>query len=232
MFIAKYLAHCGVCSRRNAIELVRTSQVLVNNKVVTDVTYVVKPTDRVKFENKIVKLQPFKYILLNKPRDYVTTLSDERGRRTVLDLIKEKKLGRIYPVGRLDRMTTGLLVLTNDGEFAQRISHPKYNITKGYHVVLDKPFEYADLMKLSKGVRLFDGFAKPDSISYSNKISKRKVTIKIHSGKKRIIRRLFERLGYEVEKLDRFMYAGLIKKDLPIGVWRYLRQIEIDKLLG
>ncbi|MFA5075095.1 MAG: pseudouridine synthase [Candidatus Babeliales bacterium] len=233
MYLAKYLAHAGLCSRRKAIELVKSGQISVNNIIITDPAYLVKTSDKVKYENKIIRLkqqQVFKYILLNKPKGYVSTVNDEKGRRTVLDLIKLKKAERIYPVGRLDKDTTGLILLTNDGDLAQKLSHPRNEIIKAYHVITDKDVELKDLATLSKGVRLEDGFIKSDDIFFTNNFSRKKITVKIHSGKKRIIRRMFQILGYEVEKLDRFLYAGLTKKDLPIGGWRFLTKGELKKL--
>ncbi len=230
MYLPKYLAYCGICSRRNAVDLVENGEVKVNEKIVKEVTYVVEATDKVKYKNRIVKPLEFKYILLNKPKDYLTTVSDEKDRRTVIDLIKDKKIGRIYPVGRLDRNTTGVLLLTNDGQFAQQLSHPKFEISKKYHVVVEKPFFHKDFEKLKQGVRLKDGFVKPDKIYYGKSTSKRHVVVQLHSGKNRIVRRMFEHLGYKVKKLDRVEYAGLTKKGVSIGKWRLLSKKEVEDL--
>lgn len=230
MYIAKFIAHSGVCSRRNAVELVKTGQISVNGQDIKDVTYIVKPGDKVEYNGALIKPQNYVYILLNKPKDCVTTLSDERRRRTVIDLINTKKIGRVYPVGRLDRMTTGLILLTNDGTLAQKLAHPRFNIPKGYCVTLDKEFDGQDFSKLLTGVKLRDGFIKPDKLVFQGKFSRRKLLIKIHSGKNRVIRRIFERLGYRVTNLDRFFYAGLSKKGLPVGTYRILNRDEIDSL--
>jgi len=230
MFLSKYLATNGVCSRRKAVELVKSGEVLVNGKVEKDVTYMVKPSDKVKHKDVIIKPQKNVYILLNKPKDYITTLSDERGRKTVIDLIQNKSIGRIYPVGRLDRSTTGLLLLTNDGNLAQKLSHPSYEIRKRYHVELDKPFKRGDFLKLSQGIKLEDGFIRPDAISCLNDKKNKKISIELHSGKNRIVRRMFEYFDYKIKKLDRVMYAGLPKKGLLVGYWRFLTKEEVDQL--
>ena len=230
MYIAKYLAVCGVCSRRKAVEVVKSGEVLVNDKVVKDVTYFVLPKDEVKYNDQIVKPEKHKYILLNKPKDFITTVSDEKGRKSVLDLVKLKSQERIYPVGRLDRGTTGLLLLTNDGQLAQKLSHPRYIVSKQYNVILDRPFAQKDFTILLSGIKLRDGFIKPDVLRYSSSISKKRVAIKLHSGKNRIVRRMFEHFGYKIRKLDRSMYAGLTKKGLQPGKWRFLSKEEVDKL--
>jgi 23S rRNA pseudouridine2605 synthase len=230
MYILKFLAHSGVCSRRKAIQLINDGLVEVNNNPMTDVTYFVKPDDRVKVGGKIVEPLDLKYILLNKPRDYITTVSDERNRRTVMDLIPQKNLGRVYPIGRLDRMTTGLLILTNDGELAQKISHPKNEVVKNYQAVLDRPFAEKDMIKLRNGFRLIDGFIKVDRAFYAKGFPKNYVGVELHSGKNRIVRRIFEHLGYKIKKLDRFGYAGLTKRTLRIGQWRFLTPEEIENL--
>ena len=230
MFLPKYLAHCGVCSRRKAVDIVKNGDVKVNEKTVRDVTYVVKPTDQVKYKNRVVRLEEFKYILLNKPKGYVTTLSDERGRKTVIELIDTKILGRIYPVGRLDINTTGLLLLTNDGQLAQKLSHPKYEVLKKYNVVLDRLFLKKDFERLKKGIKLRDGFVKLDSVSYAKKDSQKNLVVQIHSGKNRIVRRIFEHLGYRIKKLDRVGFAGLTKKGLSIGQWKILGKKDVERL--
>ena len=232
MYLPKYLAHCGICSRRNAVELVKNGDIKINGKVEKDVTYVVEKSDVVKYKNKVVKPEEFKYILLNKPRGYVTTLSDEKGRRTVIDLInvKLKTKERVYPVGRLDINTTGLLLLTNDGQLAQKLTHPKYQAQKKYLAVLDRPLLKTDFLRLKKGIKLSDGFVKVDSLSYAKKDSQKHLFVKIHSGKNRIVRRIFERLGYMVKKLDRVKFAGLTKRGIALGEWRFLNNREIEKL--
>ena len=230
MYISKYLALCGVCSRRSAVQIVKSGQIIVNGKVVTDVTYMVLPKDKIKYKNKLIEPQNFKYVLLNKPKGYITTLSDEKGRNTVIDLIKDKSLGRIYPVGRLDKDTTGLLLLTNDGELAQKLSHPSFEISKKYHVVLERNFFIKDFVGLQKGLKLRDGIIKVDFVGYLKNKSKKNVAVQLHSGKNRIVRRIFEHLGYKVKSLDRFMYAGLTKKYLPVGNWKLLKREEIENL--
>jgi len=230
MYIAKYIAYCGVCSRRKAIEFVKDGRVAVNGKTVTDVTYVVKEGDRVTYNGNFVCLQSFKYIVLNKPKDYITTVSDEKNRKTVMDLISAKTLGRLYPVGRLDRMTTGVLLLTNDGGFAQKLSHPKYEISKIYHVTLNKSFKRNDFEKLLQGVSLEDGVASVDNLAYMENKTKSDLIIELHSGKNRIVRRIFEHLGYDVKKLDRISFAGITKKGLMRGESRFLTDREVEAL--
>ena len=204
MYLSKYLSFCGLCSRRKSVELIKNKQIFVNEKIISDPAYVVKENDKVKYKNKIIKPLDFKYILLNKPKGYITTLSDEKNRKTIISLINDKSLGRIYPVGRLDRNTTGLLLLTNDGQLAQKLSHPSYEVFKNYHVVLDKDFIKKDFEQLKRGIRLKNGFAKVDILSYFKNFSKKHILVKIHSGKNRIIRRIFEYFGYKIKKLDRF----------------------------
>jgi len=228
--VRKYLAYSGVCSRRKATEMVQQGLVKVNDKVVTEPSHIVLPTDTVTVKNKKVVIERKVYLLLNKPIDYITTKSDERGRKTVMDLVSGAVKQRIYPVGRLDRNTTGLLFFTNDGELTQRLAHPRYEVQKTYVAVLDKQIESSDLQKIRDGLILKDGKVTVDDVRYV--IGKRKATVKIvlHSGKNRIVRRIFQHLGYKVVKLDRIAYAGFVKKGLPIGRWRFLKREEIEML--
>lgn len=226
MPLNKYIAHSGECSRRDAAELVKQGKAKVNGELITDPGHKINEGDLVTLSGK--KLKPQKglaYILLNKPKGFITTSEDERGRRTVMDLVDNAEVGRVYPVGRLDRATTGLLLLTNDGALAQKLSHPSHNVKKVYHVTLDKPLSKADFEKIVEGVELEDGKAVVDEIAYLEK--KNELGLEIHSGKNRIVRRIFESLGYVVDKLDRMMYAGLTKKNLPRGKWRFLDEREI-----
>jgi 23S rRNA pseudouridine2605 synthase len=203
--------------------------VSVNGKVITELGYKVKETDEVNYSGQRLKTEKHRYILLNKPKDYLTTAEDDRGRRTVMELIDGACKERVYPVGRLDRNTTGLLLFTNDGEMAKKLTHPKHRVQKLYHVELDKNLKHDDLLRIQNGVELEDGFIKPDEVSYAGE-SKREVGILIHSGRNRIVRRIFEGLGYDVLRLDRIMFAGLTKKDLPRGHWRHLSEKEISFL--
>ena len=231
MRLNKYIAHAGVCSRRKAAELVRQGRVKVNGEVVREPFYEVKKRDRVEYKDKLLKPEERKvYILLNKPRGLITTLKDEKGRKTVMDILQGKVKERIYPVGRLDRDTSGLLLLTNDGELAQKLSHPRHKVKKAYHVVLDKPLSKNDLIKIAEGLKLEDGVAEVDEIGYVKDKGKNELGIVLHSGKNRIIRRIFETLGYEVKRLDRTYYANLTKKDLPRGRFRHLTPKEVVML--
>ncbi len=233
MYLSKYLAVCGACSRRMATEVIKKGFVLVNGEREIKPNYEVKPNDEVIFEGQKIRLQKQVYILLNKPKDYVTTRNDERGRKTVLDLINLKKDLRIYPVGRLDRTTTGLLFLTNDGDLAYKLSHPKFKIEKKYRVTLDKNLTHKDTQRLLDGIRLYDGPAKFDNIVFFDfKKTRKDVIVQLHSGKNRIIRRMFKHLSYDVKKLDRTFYAGLSKKGLPVGEWRFLSRQEVEYLQG
>lgn len=231
----RYIANAGICSRREADELIATGVVSVNGKIVTEMGYKVKPTDKIGYGGQTLKREKLVYILLNKPKDYIATLDDPQGRRTVFDLIRNACNERIYPVGRLDRNTTGLLLLTNDGELTTKLTHPKHGVRKIYQVTLDNPFTSSDMQKLADGIELEDGFIQPDKISYvADGSDRREVGIEIHSGRNRIVRRMFEALGYEVVKLDRVVFAGLTKKDLPRGHWRVLTEAEVGflKMLG
>jgi 23S rRNA pseudouridine2605 synthase len=224
----KYLSHSGVSSRRDAAELIRLGKVSVNGSIVTEPGTKVSPDDLVKVNGKKITIsRNFVYILLNKPKDYITTTDDPQGRRTVLDLIKNATQERVYPVGRLDRNTSGVLLLTNDGELAQKLSHPKHEIKKIYHVVLDKSLTKGDFEKIIAGVQLEDGPASVDALAYEDAKDKTQIGIEIHNGRNRIVRRIFESLGYDVKALDRVMYAGLTKKNVQRGKWRLLNEKEI-----
>lgn len=222
----KFIANAGICARRKADELISNGEITVNGDVIVEMGHKVMHKDIVKYKGQRVIAEKKVYFLLNKPKDYITTTDDEKDRRTVLDLIKEAKDMRIYPVGRLDRNTTGLLVLTNDGELAQKLSHPSSNITKLYHLELNKKLTINHYEEILKGVQLEDGIALVDRLEYEDN-SKLNLGIEIHIGKNRIVRRIFEILGYEVMKLDRVIYAGLTKKDLPRGKYRPLSEKEI-----
>jgi len=225
----RYIANAGICSRRDADKLIEAGEIKVNNKVITEMGYQVKPTDIVKYGNRKLNREKPVYLLLNKPKDFLTTTEDPNDRKTVMELVKNATESRIYPVGRLDRNTTGLLLLTNDGELADKLTHPSNEIEKIYQAELDKPLTDEDFEKIKEGLTLEDGEIKVDDLA--------KVTpdgyvigVKIHSGKNRIVRRIFEHLGYEVTKLDRTTFAGLTKKDLPRGSWRFLTERELVKL--
>ena len=226
----KYIADAGICSRRNADMYISAGNVTVNGEVMTTLGYRVKPTDEVRFDGKLLSSEKKEYILLNKPKGFITTTNDEKGRKTVMDLVANATNVRILPVGRLDRATTGLLLLTNDGELTKKLTHPTHGVRKIYHVILDRKLDYKDFMKIQDGLELEDGFIEVDEISYVNDKPKNEIGIKIHSGRNRIVRRIFEHLGYQVEKLDRVVFAGLTKKDLPRGHWRRLTQQEVINL--
>jgi len=231
MRLNKYVAHCGVCSRRQAGDYVKEGLVTVNGKVVLQPFYQVKKGDKIAFKGKPIQPEERKvYILMNKPKGYITTVKDERDRQTVLDLVKPQVKERIYPVGRLDRDTTGLLLLTNDGELAKKLAHPSHKVQKVYQVVLDRPLSPKDMETMREGLKLEDGIARVDAIGFVSGGGKNEVAVEIHIGKNRIVRRIFEHLGYRVEKLDRTYYAGLTKKDLPRGQFRFLTQREIIML--
>lgn len=231
MRLNRYIANAGVCSRRKADELITAGVVTVNGEVVTSLGSKVDPAkDDVRYNGERLKREKMVYVLLNKPKDYITTTDDPQERRTVMHLVDKATQERIYPVGRLDRNTTGLLLMTNDGALAEKLSHPRNSITKIYHVELDKAFTQGDLNKVRFGLELEDGLIKPDEVNYVQGATKREVGIQIHSGKNRIVRRIFESLGYVVVKLDRVIYANLTKKDLPRGRWRYLDEREIVQL--
>lgn len=223
----KYLANAGITARRKADELIANGLVQVNGKVITEMGYRVQPKDVVTYKNKTIKPANYVYILLNKPKNFVTTLDDERGRKTVMDLITNATNERVYPVGRLDRNTTGLLLFTNDGDLAQLLSHPKHSAKKIYEVELDKAVSLKHMQQIANGLELEDGVAAIDDIAYSHPQKKNIVGITLHVGKNRIVRRIFEHLGYVIEKLDRTVYSGLTKKDLPRGRWRHLSPKEV-----
>ena len=226
----KFLANAGICSRREADEFIQAGVVTVNGEVVTELGTKILRTDVVKFHDQTVSLEKKVYVLLNKPKDYVTTSDDPQQRKTVMDLVKNACPERIYPVGRLDRNTTGVLLLTNDGDLASKLTHPKYLKKKIYHVYLDKNVTAHDLQAIAEGIQLEDGEIKADDVQYADAIDKKQVGIEIHSGKNRIVRRIFESLGYKVLKLDRVQFAGLTKKNLRRGDWRYLTEEEVDRL--
>ena len=226
----KFLANAGVCSRREADEFIQAGLVTVNGQVVTELGTKILRTDEVKFHDAVVSLEKKVYVLLNKPKDYVTTSDDPQQRKTVMDLVKDVCPERIYPVGRLDRNTTGVLLLTNDGDLASKLTHPKFLKKKVYHVHLDKNITAHDLQQIRDGITLDDGEIKADAVDYADERDKAQVGIEIHSGKNRIVRRIFESLGYRVTKLDRVQFAGLTKKNLRRGDWRFLTEKEVDML--
>lgn len=228
----KYIAHSGICSRRDAADLVRDGKVSVNGKPITEPGTKVLPSDTVKVNGRKITISSnFVYILLNKPKDYITTAEDPQGRRTVFDLIRHATAERVFPVGRLDRNTSGVLLLTNDGDLAQKLAHPSHEIKKVYHVVLDKPLTHADFEKIAGGnIALEDGPAYVDVLAYADPKDKTQIGLEIHSGRNRIVRRIFEHLGYDVRGLDRVMYAGLTKKNVQRGKWRLLVEKEIRVL--
>jgi 23S rRNA pseudouridine2605 synthase len=231
MPLNKYLAHCGVCSRRDAVALINTSKVKVNGTVATEPGYKVLQSDVVEFNGKkLFVTKNLVYILLNKPKDYITTTDDPQGRKTVLQLIQKATTERVYPIGRLDRNTSGVLLLTNDGDLTQKLSHPSYEIKKIYEVKLDKPLTKTDFDKILKGLILEDGAITVDSLAYADSKDKSIIGIELHSGRNRIVRRIFEYLGYDVRGLDRVMYANLTKKNVERSKWRFLSEKEIRLL--
>lgn len=227
----KYIANAGICSRRDADVLIASGAITVNGVVVTEMGHKVMPTDEVRYGDRVLQREKPVYVLLNKPKDYITTTDDERDRANVMELVRDACEERIYPVGRLDRDTTGLLLFTNDGDLTKKLTHPSSQIEKTYFVELDKPFASIDMAALRNGIELSDGVVIPDDVQYAEASeSKKEVGITIHSGKNRIIRRMFEFLGYEVVKLDRVVFAGLTKKNLPRGEWRLLTKNEVSFL--
>lgn len=226
----KYLSNAGIAARRKADELIRDGLVKVNGKKIIEPGFRVLAKDTVTLKGKVVRPGKSVYILLNKPKDVITTLSDEKGRKTVIGLVKKATTERIYPVGRLDRNTTGLLLLTNDGELTQKLSHPSFKIKKVYSIVLDKPLAEQHMDTISRGVSLEDGAIRVDEIAYTDPTDHCKIGVSIHSGRNRIVRRIFEHFGYKVKSLDRVLYAGLSKKNLPRGKWRHLTKMEVIKL--
>jgi len=226
----KYLSNAGVCSRREADVLIQTGVITVNGKIVTELGYKIAPTDVIQCNGETINAEKKRYVLLNKPKGFITTMDDPQGRKTVMTLVRNACRERIYPVGRLDRETTGLLLFTNDGDLAKKLTHPRYQARKIYHVELNKPVKAEDIDKLLRGVDLEDGKSKADKASYVEGGNSREVGIEIHSGKNRIVRRMFESLGYTVVKLDRVVFAGLTKKDLPRGMFRHLSEDEVSFL--
>ncbi|MCG7501363.1 rRNA pseudouridine synthase [Tenacibaculum sp. Mcav3-52] len=226
----KFISNSGICSRREADTYIEHGSVSVNGKLVTEMGYKVQPTDEVRFDGTLISMEQKRYVLLNKPKNYITTMEDDRGRKTVMELVGNATRERIYPVGRLDRNTTGLLLFTNDGELAKKLTHPKHNVRKLYHASLDKKLTIADLEKLRGDVIIEGRKVFIDAVSYVEGEKKTEVGIEIHSGRNRIVRKIFEHYGYHVKKLDRVIFAGLTKKNLPRGRWRELTQQEINTL--
>ncbi len=226
----RYISNSGICSRREADELITAGVISVNGEVVTKLGTKISVSDTVKYNNETIKREKKVYVLLNKPKDFITTTDDPEKRNTVMQLVEGACSERIYPVGRLDRNTTGVLLFTNDGTLTKKLTHPSSNIRKIYHAELDKKLAYPDLQKITEGVELEDGKAQVDEIAYDHPSDKSHVGIELHSGKNRVVRRIFESLGYEVRKLDRVYFAGLTKKDLPRGRWRFLSKMEINNL--
>jgi 23S rRNA pseudouridine2605 synthase len=226
----KYIANSGVCSRREADTYIEHGSVEVNGNLVTEMGYKVQPDDIVRFDGTSITPEQKKYVLLNKPKNYITTMDDERGRKTVMELVANASKERIYPVGRLDRNTTGLLLFTNDGEMAKKLTHPKHNVRKLYHATLDNKLALKDLEKLRGEVIIEGKKVFIDAVSYVDGEPKTEIGIEIHSGRNRIVRKIFEHVGYKVTKLDRVIFAELTKKNLPRGRWRELTSLEVSKL--
>lgn len=231
MPLNKYVSHAGICSRRDAAELVKSGKISINGKVVTEPGYKVSKEDEVQFNGKKISAKKnLVYILLNKPKDYITTMEDPEGRKTVFDLIRSATAERVYPVGRLDRNTTGVLLFTNDGDLAQKLSHPSYQVKKIYEVKLDKSMARKDMEDMMAGITLEDGFIQADAVAYADSKDKSVIGVEIHSGRNRIVRRMFEHLGYDVRGLDRVMFANLTKKNVDRGKWRFLAEKEVRLL--
>lgn len=227
----KYIANSGICSRREADVLIAAGSAMVNGKVITEMGYKVQLTDEVRFDGSLINPEAKRYVLLNKPKNYITTMDDERGRKTVMELVHMATKERIYPVGRLDRNTTGLLLFTNDGELAKKLTHPKHNVRKLYHATLERKFAIKDLQTLSSGEFSVEGRKVfIDDVAYVEGGSKMEVGIEIHSGRNRIVRKIFETLGYKVVKLDRVIFAGMTKKNIQRGHWRHLTEQEVNNL--
>ena len=226
----KFISNSGICSRREADTYIEHGSVTVNGNLVTEMGYKVQPNDDVRFDGTSISPEKKKYVLLNKPKNYITTMDDERGRKTVMELVSNAAKERIYPVGRLDRMTTGLLLFTNDGELAKKLTHPKHDVKKLYHASLDRKLDLKDLQKLRGEVVIEGKKVFIDAISYVEGQTKTEVGIEIHSGRNRIVRKIFEHVGYKVVKLDRVLFAGLTKKNLPRGRWRELTKQELANL--
>ena len=230
MRLNRFISISGVCSRREADELIKRGDIKVNGKVITEMGVTLNKGDVVEYDGRVLKAEKKVYVLLNKPKDTVTTTDDPEERNTVMDLVEDAGEERIYPVGRLDRNTTGVLLLTNDGELAEKLTHPRYEVRKIYHVFLNRNVEERDMQQMLYGIMLEDGPIRVDDVRYVDANDRKQVGIQIHSGRNRIVRRIFESLGYEVEKLDRVFFAGLTKLNLPRGRWRYLNDTEITKL--
>jgi len=227
----KFIANSGVCSRREADNLIKAGAVMVNGKIVTELGTKISPTDKVQYGDQTINREKLRYILLNKPKGFITTLDDPQKRKTVISLIANACKERIYPVGRLDRNTTGLLLFTNDGIIAKKLTHPRYGVKKIYRVGLDKALNKTDFQKIVDGLSLEDGFIKIDGLEYVGEgKDKKDIGIALHSGQNRIVRKIFEHFGYKIIKLDRVFYAGLTKKNLPRGHWRFLEDFEINHL--
>ena len=223
----KYLSNAGICSRREADVLIQTGVVSVNGEIITELGYKIKPDDVVQYDGETINAEKKRYVLLNKPKGFITTMDDPRGRKTVMSLVKKACRERVYPVGRLDRETTGLLLFTNDGDMAKKLTHPRYQASKIYHIETDKPIKKEDLEKLITGVVLEDGKTQCDKASFIEGGTEYEAGVELHSGKNRIVRRLFEAIGYKVIKLDRVQFSGLTKKDLPRGMFRHLTEKEV-----
>ncbi len=231
MRLNKYIAKSGICSRREADKLIETGIITINGKLVTELGFKVQRHDRVVMDGQLLTAEKLHYILLNKPKGFITTTDDPQERKTVMSLVERATDDRIYPVGRLDMKTSGLLLFTNDGDLAKKLTHPKHRVRKVYQVSLDKPLTKNDMQKIVDGIDLEDGEIVVDKIAYvEGQDNKKEVGLQIHSGRNRIVRRIFEQLGYEVVRLDRVVFAGLTKKDLPRGKWRWLSNKEVDFL--
>ena len=231
MRLNKYVAHCGICSRRKAAEYIMKGHVKVNDQIVKEPGHRVHEDDKVFFKGELIEPETqLVYILMNKPKNVITTVNDEKGRTTVMDLVRKAVNVRIFPVGRLDRDTTGLLLLTNDGDLTKKLSHPSHKVEKFYHIVLDKPVDLNHLQQIRSGITLEDGFVPVDSVDYISNAGKEEIGIEIHIGRNRIVRRIFEHFGYIVKKLERTYYAGLTKKSLPRGKFRHLTEKEVVML--
>ena len=226
----RFISNSGLCSRRDADEHIKAGLISVNGKIITDLATRVSPKDDVRYKNKKLTVEKKVYILMNKPKDCVTTVEDPHAERTVLDLLDAKLKERVYPVGRLDKATTGVLLLTNDGELTKKLTHPKYKRRKIYHVFLDRAVTKADLITLAGGIELDGNMVVVDAVSYADPEDKSQIGIELHSGQNRVVRRMFEKLGYNIKKLDRVYFAGLTKKNVPRGKWRFLSEKEIVML--
>ena len=223
----KFLSNAGICSRREADVLIKTGVIKVNGEIVTEMGYKVKPGDKVQYDGETINAETKQYVLLNKPKGFITTMDDPLGRKTVMSLVRKACKERVYPVGRLDKETTGLMLFTNDGDLAKKLTHPRHKASKLYHVELDKRVSVEDLKKLVAGLPLEDGTIRFDNAEFVNDEDATQVGVELHSGKNRIVRRSFEAMGYKVRKLDRVMFAGLTKKDLPRGMFRHLTEKEV-----